>query len=130
MALSLGFALATVGLFLTVPDALVGVFLGPDEPQRAAVIAVGAGLLAVAALFQLFDAAQVVVLGLLRGIQDTRVPMILAGVSYWLVGVPLSWVLAFPLGLGPAGIWLGMALGLAVAGITMSARFLRRCHRI
>ncbi|MGY6635483.1 MAG: MATE family efflux transporter [Alkalilacustris sp.] len=127
LALSMAFALATVVLFLTAPHPLVAAFLGPDEPDRAAVIAVGAGLLAVAALFQLFDAAQVVVLGLLRGLQDTRVPMVLAGISYWLVGVPLSWAMAFPLGLGPQGIWLGMAVGLAVAGITLSLRFWRRC---
>ena len=129
MALSLGFALAAVVLFLAVPEPLVGLFLGPDEPERAPVIAIGAGLLMVAALFQLFDAAQVVVLGLLRGVQDTRVPMILACVSYWVVGVPLSWLLAFPLGLGAEGIWLGLAIGLAVAGLTMSARFWRRLPR-
>ncbi len=124
--LSAGFALATVVVLLTVPGPLVGLFLGPDEPDRAAVIAIGAGLLAVAALFQLVDALQVVVLGLLRGVQDTRVPMILAAVSYWLVGVPLSWVIAFPLGMGAPGIWLGMAAGLALAAATMSVRFWRR----
>ena len=128
-ALSLGFALTTVGLLLAVPEALVGVFMAPDDPERAAVIALGAAMLAVAALFQLFDAAQVVVLGLLRGVQDTRVPMLLATVSYWLVGIPLSWALAFPLGWGPQGIWLGMAIGLAVAALTMSARFWRRLPR-
>ena len=125
-AISLGFALATVGVLLAVPGPLVGLFLAPDEPERAAVIAIGAGLLMVAALFQLFDAAQVVVLGLLRGVQDTRVPMVLAAVSYWLVGVPLSYVFAFVLGMGPPGIWLGLAVGLAVAAATMSVRFWRR----
>ncbi|MGY6409906.1 MAG: MATE family efflux transporter [Alkalilacustris sp.] len=125
LALSMAAALATVVVLLTVPGPLVGLFLGPDEPERAAVIAIGVTLLAMAALFQLVDAAQVVVLGLLRGVQDTRVPMIFAAVSYWLVGVPLSWAFAFPLGMGPAGIWLGLAVGLAVAAATMSVRLWR-----
>jgi len=129
-AMSLGFALTTVVLIVAVPGLLIGLFLAPDDPQRAQVIAVGVGLLAVAALFQLFDAAQVMALGLLRGVQDTRVPMLYAAVSYWGVGVPMSWVLAFPLGLGGPGIWLGLVIGLALASVTLSLRFWRRVARI
>ena len=128
-AMSLAFALATVGLFLAVPEPLLGLFLSPADPDRVAVIAIGAGLLAVAALFQLFDAAQVVTLGLLRGVQDTAVPMVYAALSYWVVGVPLSWALAFPLGLGGPGIWLGLVVGLALAAAAMSLRFWRRAAR-
>jgi len=69
------------------------------------------------------DAAQVMALGLLRGVQDTRVPMVIAALSYWAVGVPASYVLGFPLGLGGPGIWLGLALGLALAGVFMLWRF-------
>jgi MATE family multidrug resistance protein len=116
-------ALLTVGLLLSVPGALIGLFMNPAEPDRAAVLAVGTGLLAAAALFQLVDAAQVMALGLLRGVQDTRVPMILAAVSYWGIGVPASYVLGFVLGLGGAGVWLGLAVGLACAGVVMLARF-------
>jgi MATE family multidrug resistance protein len=79
--------------------------------------------LAAAALFQLVDAGQVMALGLLRGVQDTRVPMVMATVSYWLIGVPASYVLGFTLGLGGAGIWLGLAVGLACAALMMLARF-------
>lgn len=128
-ALSLGFALATVAVLVLVPGPLVGLFLAPEDPQRVQVIAVGASLLAVAALFQLFDAAQVMALGLLRGLQDTRVPMLYAGFGYWVVGVPMSWALAFPLGLGGQGIWLGLVIGLAIAAATMSVRFWRRAAR-
>ncbi|MCE8431761.1 MATE family efflux transporter, partial [Rhodovulum sulfidophilum] len=98
----------------------------PASPDRAAVLAVGTGLLAAAALFQLVDAAQVMALGLLRGVQDTRVPMVMAGISYWLVGMPVSYGLGFGLGWGGIGIWLGLALGLALAGVLMMARFWSR----
>jgi len=116
-------ALGTVVVFLAVPEVLIGLFLSPDDPDRPAVIAVGVMLLAAAALFQVVDAAQVMALGLLRGVQDTRVPMVIAALSYWAVGVPASYVLGFPLGMGGPGIWLGLALGLALAGVFMLWRF-------
>jgi MATE family multidrug resistance protein len=123
LGLSASVALATMALLLLVPDPLVGVFLAPDDPDRAEVIAIGRQLLAAAALFQLVDAAQVQALGLLRGVQDTRVPMVIAALSYWAVGVPVSYLLGFPLGLGGPGIWLGLASGLALAGVFMLVRF-------
>jgi hypothetical protein len=83
----------------------------------------GAQLLIVAALFQLADAAQVMALGLLRGVQDTRVPMIYAVVSYWLVGMPCAYVFGFTLGWGAPGIWWGLVVGLVLAGGLMIWRF-------
>ncbi|SLN15656.1 Multidrug resistance protein MdtK [Roseovarius litorisediminis] len=116
-------AALTVVLFLAMPEILIGLFLNPDEPARIEVIAIGTGLLAAAALFQLVDAGQVMALGLLRGVQDTRVPMIIAALSYWVVGVPISYLLGFTFGMGGVGIWLGLAVGLAFAGVFMMARF-------
>lgn len=116
-------ALATVLVFLTVPEFLIGLFMHPGEPNRAGVIAIGVSLLAAAALFQLVDAAQVMALGLLRGLQDTKIPMVIAAISYWLIGLPVSYLLGFTFGLGGVGIWLGLAVGLAVAGVMMMARF-------
>jgi MATE family multidrug resistance protein len=116
-------AVCTVVVFLAVPGVLIGLFLSPDDPSRPAVIAIGVMLLAAAALFQVVDAAQVMALGLLRGVQDTRVPMVIAGLSYWVVGVPASYVLGFTFGMGGPGIWLGLALGLALAGVFMLWRF-------
>lgn len=123
LAMSAAVALATVALFLAMPETLIGLFMNPAEPDRAGVIAVGTGLLAAAALFQLMDAGQVMALGLLRGVQDTRVPMIIAGVSYWAIGVPASYVLGFTLGMGGVGVWLGLAVGLAFAAVLLLARF-------
>jgi MATE family multidrug resistance protein len=65
-------------------------------------------------------------LGFLRGVQDTRTPMVLAAISYWAVGMPVAVLLTFPLGLGVTGVWIGLVVGLSVAGILLMARFWRR----
>ena len=124
--LSAGFVLVTVALFLTVPRPLVALFLDPADPAAPAVLAMGAWLLILAALFQAADAGQVMALGYLRGLQDTRTPMVLAAVSYWVVGMPAAYLLTFPLGLGATGVWLGLSAGLTVAGVLLMARFWRR----
>lgn len=129
LGLVLGIALLTVALFLLAPEPLIGLFLDPADPARPEILTIGASLLAVAALFQLADAGQVMALGLLRGVQDTRVPMIHASVSYWLVGIPASYLLGFTLGWGGPGIWAGLALGLALAFALLSVRFWRGSGR-
>jgi MATE family multidrug resistance protein len=125
IVISLGVALASVALFLSVPGLIVGLFLDMAKPESAAILAYGTVLLAVAALFQLADGMQVIALGLLRGIQDTRVPMGLAAVSYWLIGIPCSFLLAFPLGFGGVGLWLGLVVGLVCAAGSLMWRFWR-----
>lgn len=123
LGLSLVIAALTIAVFLSFPETLIGLFLDRSNPDAPAIIAFGAKLLAVAGLFQLFDAAQVMALGLLRGVHDTRVPMWVATISYWLVGIPASYLLAFPLGLGGVGLWLGLVIGLACVGLTLIWRF-------
>ena len=120
----------TMVVFLTLPAPLVSVFVGPDDPLRDQIIAIGVGLLMVSAVFQLADAAQVMALGLLRGVQDTRVPMIIATISYWLIGIPCSYVFGFTLGWGGQGIWAGLVIGLVVAGVFMMMRFWSRAARL
>ena len=118
-------AAGVIAIFLSLPAPLIRLFLDMSNPEAEAIVAYGSALLAVAALFQLADAAQVMALGLLRGVQDTRVPMVLASVSYWLIGIPASYALAFPLGLGGVGLWLGLVVGLAVAAVLLMVRFWR-----
>ncbi len=127
--LSFTVAALTMIVFFAVPEFLIGLFMNPAEPQRAGVIAIGIGLLAAAALFQLADAGQVMALGLLRGVQDTRAPMLIAAFSYWGIGIPVSYVFGFTLGYGGMGIWLGLAVGLAFAAVFMLARFWRWLKR-
>lgn len=126
IAISVGFALLTIVMYLTIPEFLLGLFLDPDDPQRPAILAIGVVLLAVAALFQLVDGAQVIALGLLRGLHDTRMPMIYATVSYWLIGLPAGYVMGFWLGWNGAGVWLGLVAGLACAAGLLMLRFWRR----
>ncbi|MFG6531818.1 MULTISPECIES: MATE family efflux transporter [unclassified Sulfitobacter] len=121
--LSLVFALLTMVGFVGWPEPLISVFMQEDEPARAEILVIGTGLLVMAALFQLVDGAQVVALGLLRGVQDTKVPMVMAAVSYWIVGMPCSYLLGFVMGFGAMGIWAGLVAGLAVAGLLLNARF-------
>ena len=121
--MSLVFAIATIVAFVVFPEPLLSLFMQEDEPQRAEILSIGVGLLVVAALFQLVDGLQVISLGLLRGVQDTKAPMIMAAVSYWIVGIPCSYVLGFVLGFEGIGVWLGLVVGLGTAAVLLSWRF-------
>lgn len=120
----------TVILFLVFPAPLIQLFLDPNEVLRTEIVVLGTSLLVVAALFQFADGAQAIAMGLLRGVQDTRVPMIIASLSYWLVGMGSSYVLGITLGFGAVGVWLGLLLGLLCAGAFMSWRFWIQSSRI
>jgi len=125
IVLSLTMAVLTIIGFVVWPEPLISLFMQRDEPARDQILAIGVVLLVLAALFQLVDGAQAVALGLLRGVQDTTVPMVLAGVSYWVVGLPTSYGLGFVAGYGAAGIWMGLVVGLACAAALLMLRFWR-----
>ncbi|SMX46053.1 MATE family efflux transporter [Maliponia aquimaris] len=116
-------AALTIAVFVALPETLMGLFIDPADPDRDAIIAAGRGLLLMAALFQAVDAAQVIHLGLLRGLHDTRVPMVIAAIAYWGVGMPSAWYFGFVQGWGGEGIWFGLVLGLAAAGGLLAQRF-------
>jgi MATE family, multidrug efflux pump len=122
-ALSLSLSVIAITVFLLFPVPLISMFLDAGDPARPQIIIIGTGLLATAALFQMVDGAQVIALGLLRGVQDTTVPMLIAGFSYWGVGIPASYYMGFTLGMGGVGVWLGLVAGLGLAGILLSWRF-------
>ena len=125
LILSAGMVALTIAGFMLAPEFLVGLFLDPNDPLRPEILALGASLLFVAALFQLADAGQVMALGLLRGVQDTRAPMVYALIAYWVLGLPAAWVIGFPLGFGAPGIWAGLVVGLGFAALMMMTRFWR-----
>ena len=129
VGMSLLMALGASALFLLAPEFLVSLFIDPGEPERVQLLQVGGQLLMIAALFQLVDSAQVLALGLLRGVQDTTVPMLMATISYWIVGLPASYVLGFGFGLGAVGLWFGLVIGLALAATLLMWRFWGRTDR-
>jgi MATE family multidrug resistance protein len=124
--LGVGFMAFTACLMMFAPRILIGVFLDRSDPDNQEVIELAVLFLVFAALFQLADGAQVVAAGMLRGLQDTRVPMLIAALGYWGVGLPLGILLGFPLGLAGAGIWIGLAGGLFVVAVLMTVRWLMR----
>ena len=102
--------LTAAAIWLT-PRLFVSAYIDVDAPQNAAVVALAVKFLAVAAMFQLVDGAQAVAAGVLRGLQDTRVPMIIALFGYWVIGFGTSGLLGFYFGLAGVGVWLGLAVG-------------------
>ncbi|WP_244630942.1 MATE family efflux transporter [Aureimonas sp. ME7] len=126
MGVALTSATCAALLFWTVPGGLISLYLDLEQAEASRALATAIPLLAIAAAFQLVDAVQVTASGILRGLKDTRTPMIIAVASYWVVGMPMAYVLAFPLGWGGKGIWWGLAGGLLVAAVAMSARYIQR----
>ncbi|MCB1407902.1 MAG: MATE family efflux transporter, partial [Rhodobacteraceae bacterium] len=119
------FAMATMLIYWVFAETMVGLFIKPDDPERPLIVPLGVTLLMVAALFQLADAGQAMAMGFLRGIHDTQQPMVIAAVSYWLVGLPAGYGLGFIAGFGGVGIWLGLVFGLTAAAVALHIRFWR-----
>jgi len=126
LVLGVGFMSFMAALLLLAPWPIVHLFLDPARPENAAVAQLAAGFLAIAGMFQVVDGAQVVGAGALRGLKDTRVPMLFAGFGYWLIAIPLGAALAFRLGLAGQGIWIALAVGLAIVATLMVGRWSRR----
>lgn len=126
-------SLATIGVFMSViaiafavvPRVFLVAFSRDED-----VLALGARLIVVAAVFQLFDGLQVVATGVLRGVGDTRTPMIWNLVGHWAAGLPLGWTLCFALGMGVIGLWIGLSLGLIIVGGVLMVAWQRRVRRL
>ncbi len=123
IGLAVGFMMLTALFFLNFPELLIGAFTKEGNPNTEAVFATGVSFLAVAAVFQIFDGAQVSAGNVLRGLSDTRIPMLIALGGYWGIGLTLAYVLAFWAGWGGVGLWWGLASGLASVAIAMIWRF-------
>src|SRR5471030_2636746 len=132
VAIALGVAfMAMSGCVLVLaPHAIVGLYLNLDDPKNAQTVALAASLLGVAAVFQIVDGMQTVASGVLRGLKDTRVPMLAAALGYWGIGFPTGYMLAFHFGGGTKGLWWGLAAGLASVAVLMTLRFDRMSRRL
>lgn len=124
-ALSTAFMALMATLMFLFPRDLITLFLD-DTPANATVISLGVSFLMIAALFQIVDGWQVVAAGMLRGIHDTRVPMIFALFGYWAIGLGVGVALAFSMEWRGIGIWTGLAAGLGVVAVLMLLRWARR----
>jgi MATE family multidrug resistance protein len=119
------FMAGAAAVFLLIPRALIGAFT-----TDAAVLRVGTSLLFVAAVFQLFDGVQGVATGVLRGLGDTRSPMLWNLAAHWFLGLPLGYTLCFIAGLGVIGLWWGLSVGLIICGVALLVVWSRRIHRL
>ena len=111
------FMTASALLMLAVPEFFASIYT-----SQAPVVAVAITLIPIAGIFQVFDGVQVVSIGILRGLADTRAPMLINVLGFWLLGLPVSWYLGIEQGLGPTGLWWGLTLGLVVVAIILALR--------
>lgn len=123
---TLVFMSSTCALFLLMPHTLVALFLDPARPENAYALSLAAQFLLVAGVFQLADGAQASAGAALRGLSDTKMPLIIALIGFWAVGFPVSYLLGFVAGFGGMGIWAGLAVGLATVAVSLVARFALR----
>lgn len=126
IALGTGIMFATAALMWTAPRLLISAYLDLSAPANALTASLAVQYLALAAMFQLFDGAQVVTAGVLRGLQDTRVPMLIAAFGYWIAGFGTAIALGFWAGWAGQGIWAGLAIGLLVVASLLLWRWSRR----
>lgn len=117
LVVAAGFMVVAALLFIVLPAELAGLYTNSAE-----VIALAALLLPIAGLFQVFDGLQVVSMGLLRGLADTRVPMLVSVVGFWCIGIPVSLWLGFARDLGAPGLWWGFVAALGMVAIILLAR--------
>lgn len=118
IALSTLFMSITAIVMFTIPDLITSMYTQDEAVQQVAI-----SLLYMAAIFQISDGLQVSGYGALRGLKDTKIPMYVNFVAYWLIGLPLGYYLGIPLDYGPQGLWMGLIAGLTVAAILHNFRF-------
>ncbi len=132
-ALTIGLAIAAIMIVaipvISFPEVVAGLYLDRDDPKNAAVVALVAQFLVIAAAFMLFDATQVASAQALRGLKDVRVPMVVTGIAYWLVGFPAAAFLGLGSSLGAVGVWWGLLLGLFAAAGMLAGRLYFRTRR-
>jgi MATE family multidrug resistance protein len=121
LAVGATFMVVTGVLFLTIPRTFASLYTNSE-----AVLVMAAALLPLAGIFQVFDGIQVVASGVLRGLGDTRSPMVINIIGFWLVGIPTSLYLCFQAGLGARGLWWGLVLGLASVAVILIGRVRHR----
>ena len=122
LALGVGYMAVMAAVLVVAPRAIASVYVDIDAPANRGLVGIALYLLLIAALFQIFDGVQAIAAGALRGYRDTTVPLLLAIIGYWGIGFAGGWLLAFPAGYGPIGLWSGLAVGLAAVAVMLTVR--------
>jgi multidrug resistance protein, MATE family len=115
----------SAAVIATFPSWIAGVYTHDPAVKEMAV-----SLLSLAAIFQISDGLQVAGAGALRGLKDTRIPMLITVTAYWLIGLPLGYTLGIAQGWGPRAIWFGIIAGLTVAAVLLNSRFYAQATRL
>ena len=123
IAMGLVFSVLLAIAMLLFPQAIIGLYFEIDDPANAAIVNLALPMLTIATVSQILDAVQKITYGALQGLQDTRVPVLLNLIAFWVVGLPTSYFLGFHLGLGGTGLWLGQSIGVAIAALLFLLRF-------
>lgn len=125
-ALSTAFMTVSCIVFLTLGPVIVTLFLDPHVPGNANAVGLAASFLIIAGIFQFADGTQVIAAHSLRGLSDTKMPMLIAICGYWAIGLPVAYFLGLVVGWRGIGIWIGLAAGLSTVALVLLARFAMR----
>ena len=128
-AVTIAYAAVSATAMVAAPELLIAPFIDVDSPANSGAVAVAVALLKVAAIFQVFDASQCALANMLRGLHDSKWPFVMALVGYWAIGAPVGLALGFLTPLGGVGVWIGLALGLAVVAALLMSRWLGKQRR-
>jgi multidrug resistance protein, MATE family len=122
-AIGLGFMLIMAAILLLFPHQIIGIFLDISDPRNANVVSLATGIMTIAAISQILDGPQKIIMGALYGLQDTRIPMILSFLAFWGVGLTSGYWLGFHTSLGGNGLWIGQSIGIAISAGMFFWRF-------
>jgi MATE family multidrug resistance protein len=122
--LTLVYAVLSATAMIAAPRLLIAPFIDIDAPENANAVAIAVAMLKVGAVFQVFDASQVALANMLRGLHDSKWPFVIALLGYWAIGAPVGLALGFLTPLGGVGVWIGLASGLVVVAILLLLRWI------
>jgi multidrug resistance protein, MATE family len=122
-AIGLGFMSIMAVILLLFPQQIIGIFIDTSDPRNANVVTLATGIMTIAAISQILDGPQKIIMGALYGLQDTRIPMMLSLLAFWGVGLSSGYFLGFHTSLGGSGLWIGQSIGIAISAVMFFWRF-------
>ena len=122
-ATGLAFMLLMAAILLLFPDRIIGIFIDINDPKNINVVTLATKLMTIAAISQILDGPQKIIIGALYGLQDTRIPMLLSLLAFWGIGLTSGYWLGFHTSLGGSGLWIGQSIGIAISAVIFWWRF-------